>query len=100
MPVVVCCGSSEQADYLQRELSDDINLRVYELPNETTDEVHELRTWYTNRTGRPPPDIGGDDILLVQLFFEWQAGQSLQAFARRLRHRIIAASPNEIVATP
>ncbi|MCP4593070.1 MAG: hypothetical protein GY842_20235, partial [bacterium] len=47
-----------------------------------------LAAWFQARTGGAPPDVGRGNILMVQRFFEWRAGESLNAFAARFRGRV------------
>ena len=91
LPVLICCGPTEQAERLERELSDDVPLTREDLPHENSTDREILRDWFRRRTGMEPPEMGGGDVLLVQLFFEWKVGATLPEFAHRLRLRIAAA---------
>lgn len=91
VPVLLCCGPTEQAAQMSRDLSDNIALRRVELPFEGADDLRWLRDWYVQRTGEHPPETGDDNVLLVQLFFEWTVGEGLEAFGRRFLTRVDAS---------
>ncbi|MEQ1514637.1 MAG: hypothetical protein ABL934_18430, partial [Lysobacteraceae bacterium] len=93
IPLMLCCGPTEQADRLRDDLPDDINLTLETLGLECHDDFLKLRVWYEQRTGKKPPQVGDENVLLVQLFFEWRIGHTLPEFARRFRNRIEAADP-------
>ncbi|HXA18741.1 MAG TPA: hypothetical protein VN380_17230, partial [Thermoanaerobaculia bacterium] len=95
LPVLICCGPTEQAERFEKELSDDICLTREDLPQEKSEDHALLRRWFRARTGHESPEIGDGDVLLVQLFFEWKVGAPLQAFANRLRQRIATAETRE-----
>lgn len=91
LPMVLCCGPTEQADRLRDEWSDDLIVVIDMLGREFSADIAELRTWYRERTGQAPPEVGDENILLVQLFFQWRVGVPISEFARRFRRRINAA---------
>jgi tetratricopeptide (TPR) repeat protein len=88
LPLIVCCGPSEQAERMQKDLPEEVNVSLSELPEEGRDDIFQLRGWYAQRTKKAPPNIGNENILLVQLFFQWETGQDLGQFASRFRSRI------------
>jgi hypothetical protein len=90
IPLLVCCGPTEQGERLAADLHDDVVVHQQQMPQETTDERETLRNWYRLRTGSEPPDVGDRNVLMVQLFFEWSVGQILPAFAERFKRRILA----------
>lgn len=99
-PVLVCCGPAEQRRTLGQGFAEQAKVRKWQLPNATREDVEGLRGWYSQRTGKLPPEVGDENILLVQVFFEWRMGQSIADFARRFRNRLKALSPRclEVVA--
>ncbi len=88
VPILVCAGPSEQAEAFARDFSSDFEIEVFELEREQPEELKRLRNWYEKRTGAQAPGPDDENILLVQLFFEWQAGVRLGAFAQRFRRRL------------
>nr|VFK24969.1 MAG: hypothetical protein BECKMB1821G_GA0114241_101066 [Candidatus Kentron sp. MB] len=89
LPLLVCCGPTEQAEQLQENNEEHLWLEIFELPREEPNEIRVLRGWYRARTGKEPPALEQDaDVLLVQLFFEWHTGKPIPEFAKRLRERI------------
>lgn len=90
VPLLVCCGPSEQADRLQNDMPGDVSVLLDALPHEAPADLTALRQWYRDRTGCEPPGVGDENVLLVQLFFEWRTGAPLREFAHRLRNRINA----------
>lgn len=97
LPCIVCCGPTEQAERLSEELFADVHVRLFELSHEKNMDLAALRQWYVERTGKQPPDIGDDNVLLVQLFFEWQTGLPLKEFADRFRARVSAEDDNALL---
>src|SRR5262249_43440170 len=71
MPLLVCCGPTEQFERLREEQPDDIAVVLTSLPDEEAPDMAQLRAWYRDRTGENPPDIGDENVLMVQLFFQW-----------------------------
>lgn len=88
IPIVVCCGPTEQARRLEEDFSGQLEVETVELPRETEDELEELRAWYRSRTEREAPNVAQPNMLLVQLFFEWGKGQTLRHFADNFKRRI------------
>ena len=89
LPTIVCCGPAEHADRFGRELVQDVSLTREDLPPyELPSELAELRAWYRRRTGCEPPTLGDEDVLLVQLFFQWRVCSDLDQFSARFRIRI------------
>jgi len=91
LPLVICCGPSEQAERFRDDFPDDVDLTLVEIPRETDADLARLREWYRVRAGREPPEVGDRNVLLVQLFFEWRVQATLPEFAARLRTRIRAS---------
>jgi hypothetical protein len=96
IPIVVCCGPTEQAERLRDRFRGEIDLELFELPQEPLEELEELRDWYRGRTGAEAPEAE-PNVLLVQLFFQWQVGQTMEAFAKRFRSRISDADESDLV---
>ena len=94
VPLLICCGPTEQADRLQADFPDDVDVCIVPVPDAEPEEIDALRQWYEARTGQTPPNLGAGDFLLVQLFFEWRTGEPLRSFARRFKRRIEAADPD------
>jgi hypothetical protein len=90
LPLILACGPTEQAEALEVDFPDDVSVHVEELPTDTRGEHAELRAWYQRRKGASAPDVGDENVLLVQLFFEWATGQSISQFARRFQNRLRA----------
>lgn len=88
LPLIICCGPSEQAERMQKDLPEEVSVHLVELPREDREDIFQLRNWYMRRTKKLPPNIGDENILLVQLFFQWETGQDLSQFASRFRGRI------------
>ena len=88
IPVLICCGPTEQADRLQDDFISDVELTLHEMPIESKTDYENLRSWYRNRVGKEPPELGDENILLIQLFFEWEVGSSLPEFGKRFLNRI------------
>lgn len=88
VPALICCGPTEQAECLENDFFGEVKISTYELPIETKTDYEDLREWYLQRTGKIAPRIVGDNALLVQLFFEWEVGSSLNDFGRRFQNRI------------
>lgn len=94
LPTIVCCGPSEQAERLKRDLADRVRVNVWRPPREDPLGLADLRAWYEARTGTRPPDVGDDNVLLVQLFFEWSVGATIDEFGQRFLSRVEAADPS------
>ena len=88
IPVLICCGPTEQARRLKDDFLEDVSLNIFEIPFETKSDYDYLRDWYQVRTGKEAPLVGDENVLLVQLFFEWEVGSSLSEFGRRFLNRI------------
>jgi len=95
-PIMICCGPTEQAERLSREFPGELEVELVELQQEPPEELEDLRAWYRARTGAEAP-AAEPNVLLVQLFFQWQVGQTLDAFAQRFRARILDAGGGEAV---
>ncbi|MDD4735089.1 MAG: hypothetical protein PHP44_03165 [Kiritimatiellae bacterium] len=92
-PILVCCGPAEQRLRLEAAFMELVTIGGWDVPNATVEDVEGLRTWYLARTGRLAPEIDGENLLLVQLFFEWRTGKRIPEFASRLRRRLEALKP-------
>lgn len=88
LPLIMCCGPTEQAERMRKDLPEEVIVNLRELPKEDQEDIFQLRSWYIRRTKKSPPKVGDENVLLVQLFFEWETGQPLPAFASRFRNRI------------
>jgi tetratricopeptide (TPR) repeat protein len=97
LPLIICCGPSEQAERMQKDLPEEVSLTLKELPEEERRDVLQLRSWYVRRTKKSPPRVGDENVLLVQLFFEWETGHALPEFASRFRNRIKEADPKGLL---
>ncbi len=90
IPVIVCCGPTEQKELFERDNIRPDQVRLYgeTIPQASGDDYELLCDYYRSRVGREPPNTGGSDILLTQLFFEWESGIRLTEFAERFKQRI------------
>ncbi len=95
MPIVVCCGPSEHAEKLILAKPDYVAINVVPLREEIQSDLDDLRSWYRQRTGVEPPDIGDVNVLLVQLFFQWRNNATLPGFAERFQKRIREADEGD-----
>jgi tetratricopeptide (TPR) repeat protein len=93
LPLIMCCGPTEQAERIQKDLHEEVNVNLKELPKEVPEGILRLRSWYGERTKKPPPKVGDENVLLVQLFHDWETGQPLPEFASRFRNRIKESDP-------
>ena len=84
---VVCCGPAEQREDAMRLGGGEIEITSFVLPRETRADLDELAAFFHARTGRDPPTLEGD-VLLVQRFFEWEKGR-IDDFARSFRTRLL-----------
>ncbi len=85
-PCIICCGPTEQREYGEDTCNAELEIQPWALLKESAEDVAELTDWFTKRTGRAPPDLEGD-ILLVQRFFEWEQG-NVRDFALRFKSRL------------
>jgi hypothetical protein len=88
VPLILCCGPTEQADRLSEDFPDDVRLEMKELPPDQSLDLAYLRAWYRLREQKEPPETGDVNVLLVQLFFEWRTGEPIREFSLRFRGRI------------
>lgn len=93
LPLLICCGPTEQAHQLEHDFADDVRVHTLKVPHSLTDRA-AIESWFQLRTGAPPPDVGSGDLLPAQLFFEWQTGQPLGAFAISFRKRLEEQDPS------
>lgn len=95
-PILICCGPTEQKDQLKDDFSDDVWVYTLNVPHDLEDRT-ALEKWFELRTGSKPPNVGSGDILLVQLFFEWNTGQPLSSFALHFRKRLEEMEPDGVL---
>ena len=88
IPMLICCGPTEQAERLQNDFLENVELTIHEIPIESKTDYESLRSWYRIRVAKEPPEIGNENVLLIQLFFEWEVGLSLREFGKRFYNRI------------
>lgn len=93
LPVLLCCGPTEHAQKLHHAHPDEVIVNTIQLPEEQQSDLQELRLWYRQRTGNDAPDVGDENVLLVQLFFQWHSKATLSEFATRFQKRINEADP-------
>lgn len=88
-PSLICCGPHEQSIMFREALADYIELNTTEIPTNTENEVSHFRNWFKERTGRLDLPVSSDKhVLMVQMFFEWQVGSSIDVFSARLKKRL------------
>ncbi len=89
-PLIICCGPTEQRLGFRTQFGDIATIKAAEIPPEDAKDRAALWDWYQRRTDqpRPQPYTAEQDVLLVQLFFEWQTGQPIGDFALRFQERI------------
>ncbi len=89
-PLIVCCGPTEQWLGFRKQFDDVAAVTAVDLRKESAKERALLWDWYQRRTGveTSQPYTPEQDILLVQLFFEWQKGSPIGDFASSFRQRI------------
>ncbi|MFC8044942.1 hypothetical protein [Nocardia sp. NPDC057353] len=89
LPIVVCCGPSEQLADFREQYDDEFEIKTLYHGIPSDDFAGDLRTWYLRRTGdtRELP-LREPNMLPLQLFFEWWQHADIGVFARRFRRRI------------
>jgi hypothetical protein len=88
-PSLIFCGPTEQGYLFEDDLGDFVEIEPFYLRPESERDISELRKWYTERTGETDLPVGeADDVLIVQLFFEWAQGQPIKEFSQRFRRRL------------
>jgi hypothetical protein len=88
-PLFVFCAPTEQFEAFRDDVSELLSFESYTLCRETKADIEELKLWYQLRTGKTELPIGeAENILLVQIFFEWRTGFPIKEFARRFRIRL------------
>ena len=95
-PILFCCGPTSQALTFKEDFSDKIFIKRLTVPH-TLDDRKVLETWYEKRTGKKPPSVSQGDVLLVQLFFEWQLDEPLSSFAHTLKKRLEKEDPSRMM---
>jgi hypothetical protein len=97
LPAILCCGPTEHAERFAQDFVSGVKLETEDLlPYETSSDLAQLRGWYRERTQHDAPDVGDENVLLVQLFFQWRAGVALEQFSMRFRDRIIESGGEEL----
>lgn len=89
IPCIVCCGPTEQRNSFSDDFGQFVQMETYDLPNDIQDERSHLLLWYSRRTRRPIPSIPEGNVLIVQLFWEWNQNQPIHQFAQSLKRRIL-----------
>uniref|UniRef100_UPI0011AFEC91 esterase/lipase family protein n=1 Tax=Amycolatopsis sp. CA-126428 TaxID=2073158 RepID=UPI0011AFEC91 len=90
LPVIVTCGPTEQRRAFRSAFLDDVEVTA-ELVDEQLDSDHaaELEQWFTARTNQiPPAHLASSNVLMVQKFFQYRTGASLESFAKRFKNRL------------
>ncbi|MDH7975134.1 hypothetical protein QH494_23360 [Sphingomonas sp. AR_OL41] len=94
-PSFFFCGPNEQFRTFQDRLIMHVRAKAWPLDIEARENIEELRSWYRKRTGRTALAWGEDEnVLPVQLFFEWATGKPLGEFARNFRDRLTGLMPD------
>ncbi|MGW0507072.1 hypothetical protein [Micromonospora sp. NPDC003241] len=88
LPLLVCCGPTEQAFNLSNDFVDDLIVRQSMVESKVAEDYNELKAWFSRRTGSELNQLQGPNQLLVQLLFERHHGSSLKEFAARFRARL------------
>lgn len=89
IPLILACGPAEQARRLRDDHMGVVATTELELPEATDADWSELRSFYRARTTHEPPVVAhGDNILLVQAFFEWRERLTLPEFAQSFKQRV------------
>jgi hypothetical protein len=97
LPAIICCGPTEHAERFESDFISSVALEREDIPSaERSAELAELRAWYVKRKGQPPPSLGDEDVLLVQLFFQWQTGLPLHEFSLRFKKRLEEAGGDKL----
>lgn len=94
IPIIIACGPTEQAELLRADYCDELNIYIYELQHETSNEQESLRKWYLERTGQEPPKVNSDNLLMVQIFFQWDRHETIYDFSIRLKERLLQGDPS------
>jgi len=102
IPILVACGPTEQAEIFRNDFGEEVEIHIVEIPPEDTSledtsEIKILREWYSKRTNSVPPEVGNNNVLMVQLFFQWERHESIFDFSKRLRERIIQGDPDHVL---
>lgn len=90
LPVIVTCGPSEQRSAFRSAFLDDVEVTARRVNEQLdTDHADELERWFTARTSLPlPAHLASSNVLMVQRFFQYGTGASLESFARRFKNRL------------
>ena len=94
-PFVVCCGPTEQGTFFQYDQGGAIEFKSIGL-SDRVEDVPDLREWFKERTGEETEPLEDEEnSLLIDLFFQWARGESLDSFARNLKNQIHEAGKNK-----
>lgn len=93
LPVIVCCGPSEQMTRLLDDLGPAVEITSFSMPTLNDVEKKSLRQWFVQRTNMPDfneeTENPSGNLLIVQLFWEWNRHDtSIENFATSLKERI------------
>nr|WSX75200.1 S1 RNA-binding domain-containing protein [Streptomyces sp. NBC_00899] len=90
LPVIVTCGPSEQRSAFRSAFLDDVEVTARRVNEQLdTDHAAELERWFTARTSQTlPAHLASSNVLMVQRFFQYGTGASLESFARRFKARL------------
>jgi hypothetical protein len=93
LPVVFCCGTSDQLETFRQSCSSEAALAVRLLEPPTPERRRYLGQWFFDRTGNEANTYDDDQAILpAQLFFEWSKREGIKSFARRFRDRVQSLS--------
>ncbi|WP_433305072.1 trypsin-like peptidase domain-containing protein [Actinoplanes sp. CA-030573] len=97
-PVFVCCAPTEHlAEFQDKYGSDGLLIGSHVLDPYRPEFTRQLRAWFEQRTGAPPPPIPQRGIPMpAQLFLEWLSGETIEEYAQRFRRRIEAQGLPEL----
>lgn len=90
LPVIVTCGPTEQRSAFRLAFIDDVEVTARSADERLdSDHADELEEWFKARTGlTPPAHLSSSNVLMVQRFFQYGTGASLESFARRFKTRL------------
>lgn len=94
MPVIVCCGTSDQLDIFRQSCSSSTEMKVLVQQAPTPEGRRILGRWFADRTGREANIFDDEETILpAQLFFEWSKREGIKSFASRFRARVDSLDP-------
>jgi predicted RNA-binding protein with RPS1 domain len=90
LPVIVTCGPTEQRRAFRTAFLDDVEVTAESVDEQLDyDHAAELEQWFVARTNQTPPaHLASSNVLMVQRFFQYRTGASLENFARRFKTRL------------